>query len=98
MVGKKGLHVMRCGQVRTGARAHKEAPFSFRKAIGPCHSGPCHSGLATGIHVIRAPDMTRGQLIHGLSRLAAMARQTDWQTGEGAGLIPPRQMRSDRRP
>ena len=32
--------------------------------------------------------MIRNQLIYGLSRLAALARQKDWQTGEGAGLTP----------
>lgn len=32
--------------------------------------------------------MIRDQLIYGLSRLAALARQKDWQTGEGAGLTP----------
>ncbi len=32
--------------------------------------------------------MIRDQLIYGLSRLAALARQKDWQTGGDAGLTP----------
>ncbi|MFN9834090.1 MAG: MarR family winged helix-turn-helix transcriptional regulator [Phenylobacterium sp.] len=32
--------------------------------------------------------MSRDQLIYGLSRLAALARQEDWKVGEAAGLTP----------
>ena len=32
--------------------------------------------------------MLRDQLIYGLSRLAALARQEDWKVGEAAGLTP----------
>lgn len=32
--------------------------------------------------------MIREQLVYGLGRLAALARQKDWQIGEGAGLTP----------
>ena len=32
--------------------------------------------------------MSREQLSYGLGRLAALARQRDWVTGEAAGLTP----------